>query len=105
MVKELIKDKQYLYINYELVKQYANKIRLIVDNDIIYEGIISSNLVFELNNFKIGRYARLYVEIDGEYLFLDKEIISYNVIRLPSEKVNKYTNEFIKDLECMLDEN
>lgn len=104
MLKELKKDSQYLYINYELVKKYANKIKLMIDNETIYEGKISSDLVFELKTFKIGKFARLYVEINGDYLFLDKEIIIYNIIRLSNEKINKYTNEFIRDLGCILNE-
>lgn len=51
MLKELKKDSQYLYINYELVKKYANKIKLMIDNENIYEGKISSDLVFELKKF------------------------------------------------------
>lgn len=104
MLKELKKDSQYLYINYELVKIYANKIKLMVNNETVYEGTISSNLVFELKTFKIGKFARLYVEINGKYLFLDKEIITYDIIRLSNEKINKYTNEFIRNLECILNE-
>ena len=104
MLKELKKDSQYLYINYELVKKCANKIKLMIDNETIYEGKISSDLVFELKTFKIGKFARLYVEINGDYLFLDKEIITYDIIRLSNEKINKYINEFIRDLGCILNE-
>ena len=102
MLKELKKDDQYLYINYELVKKYSTNIKLVVDNEIIYIGKISSDLKFELKKFKIGKFARLYVEINENYLFLDKEIIIYNIIRLPNEKIEKYMNEFMKELEDIL---
>lgn len=77
MEKELKKDSEYLYVNYELIKKYSNKIKLVVDSEVIYEGEISSDLMFKLNKFEIGKFVRLYVEIDGCYLFIDKEIIAY----------------------------
>ena len=77
MEKELKKDTEYLYVNYELIKKYSNKIKLVVDSEVIYEGEISNNLAFELNKFEIGKFVRLYIETYGYYFFVDKEIIAY----------------------------
>lgn len=104
MLKELKKDSQYLYVNYELVKKYSNNIKLMIDNNIVYEGKISSDVVYELKNFKIGKFVRLYVKINGVYLFVDKEIITYDIVRLSVGKIKKFTDEFLEDLRCILNE-
>ena len=105
MLKELKKDMQYLYVIYELVKKHSNKIKIVIEDEIVYQDKILSDLVFELRTFKIGKFIRLYVEKNGEYMFLDKEIISYNIIRLSKEKICNFTNMFMQDLESVLSEN
>ena len=105
MLKELRKDLNYLYVNQKLVSKHTNQIKLMMDDDTIYEGNILDDLVFELKKFKIGAFVRLYVKVDGQYLFIDKEIINYDIIRLSKEKINAYLNDFLKELREFLDDN
>ncbi len=102
MLKEMKKDFDYLYINYEPVKKYGTQIKLVIDKDVIFEGEIFDNLKFKLKSFKIGKFARLYVKINNVYLFLDKEIISYDIIRLSVDQISIFIQEFFRDVEDVL---
>lgn len=105
MEKLLIKNADCIYLNCTEIRRYSNNVLITINDNVVFEGDIINCPFFKLKNYKYCSFLKLYVFIKNQYLFLEKEIITYDVKKVNDYMIKKYVSDFYIEIGEILNGN